>query len=246
MNLSSKVFLVAGVTGGLGSAVASLLSEYGATIIAIGRDKNRIESFLGGLSGQGHRCVECDFRDPASVPLAIRSIGVPLNGMAYLAGIDETQPLAVLSEESMEKIFRVNVFSAAMLLKSVALQGVIAKTGGSVVLVSSVMGIVGSPGRTVYSASKAAILGLVKSSSLECARRNVRVNAVLPGYITTPMTQNQQKVLSEQQIERIRSMHPLGLGKPEDVANAVFFLLSDYSSWITGTSIVVDGGYCAS
>jgi NAD(P)-dependent dehydrogenase (short-subunit alcohol dehydrogenase family) len=246
MLLSSKVILVAGVTGGLGHAVASVLSSNGATIIALGRERARMDSVLGSLCGEGHRSVECDFREPGRVPDAVRAIGIPLDGLAYLAGIDETLPLAVLSQESMEDIFKVNVFSAAMMCKSVSLQGVMAKSGGSVVIVSSVMGIVGSPGRAVYSASKAALIGLIKSASLECARRRVRVNAVLPGYIETPMTRNQQKALSDQQIDRIRAMHPLGIGMPVDVANTVLFLLSNYSSWITGTSIVVDGGYSAS
>ncbi len=107
------------------------------------------------------------------------------------------------------------------------------------------MSVVGSPARSAYAASKSALLGLTRSAALELGRKGIRVNVVLPGYIQTNMTMKQQAILTVNQLEEIKRMHPLGLGTPEDVASSVAFLLSDAARWITGSLLTVDGGYTA-
>jgi len=118
-------------------------------------------------------------------------------------------------------------------------------TGGSIIFISSVMGVVGENGKTMYSMTKGALISAVKSLSIELATRKIRINAISPGVVETPMSKNAIYSRNEESLDKIKSLHPLGLGQPEDVANACVFLLSDASKWITGTNMLVDGGYLA-
>jgi NAD(P)-dependent dehydrogenase (short-subunit alcohol dehydrogenase family) len=115
--------------------------------------------------------------------------------------------------------------------------------GASVIFFSSVMGILGQQGKIGYCSSKSAILGLTKSSALELAKRKIRVNAVLPGVVNTPITQKLFSQLEQINIDSIIAMHPLGIGEVEDIVPVVEFLLSDGSRWLTGQNIIIDGGY---
>ena len=115
--------------------------------------------------------------------------------------------------------------------------------GASLVAVSSVMGTVGQPAASVYSASKGALNLAVKSLALEFARQKIRVNSVAPGLVETSMAAEVKEKISGEDYQRIEELHPLGIGKTEDVASAIAFLLSDMSKWITGTTLIVDGGY---
>ena len=116
---------------------------------------------------------------------------------------------------------------------------------GSIVLMASVMGLVGAVGRSVYCSSKGAVVGLTKSLALELARDGLRVNCVAPAFVATSMFQEMKTQLGAEQIGAIESAHPLGIGEPRDVAHAIAFLLADTGRWITGTTLVVDGGYTA-
>jgi NAD(P)-dependent dehydrogenase (short-subunit alcohol dehydrogenase family) len=107
------------------------------------------------------------------------------------------------------------------------------------------MSVVGAAGLTAYASSKSALLGLARSAALELARYRIRVNAVLPGQFTSAMAESQRHRLTQEQASKIEQMQPLGIGRPEDVAPAVAFLLADTARWMTGSSIVVDGGYTA-
>ena len=136
-------------------------------------------------------------------------------------------------------------WSAAWLLAKGFRQAGVYATPGSVVFVSSVVGMVGQPGLSAYASSKGALLALTKSLAMELVSEGIRVNSVVPGYVQTEMAQNLEKILTADQVEAIRRMHPLGFGTAEDVAHAIAFLLAVTGRWITGTALVVDGGYTA-
>lgn len=139
---------------------------------------------------------------------------------------------------------RVNVVAASALAKGFRQRGVFVE-GGSIVLLSSVMGLVGQPGQSLYSATKGALVAMTRSLALELAREQIRVNCVAPAVVMTGMSEQLKQNVSPEQFAQITAMHPLGLGRGEDVASAVAFLLADTARWITGTTLVVDGGYTA-
>jgi NAD(P)-dependent dehydrogenase (short-subunit alcohol dehydrogenase family) len=113
------------------------------------------------------------------------------------------------------------------------------------VFISSIMALAGSPGAIAYSASKAALHGMARSMAMEFAPRNIRVNCVAPGFVRTPMYERTEQLWDDEQKKAVEANHPLGIGAPEDIANAVAFLCCDTGRWITGTVLVVDGGYLA-
>jgi NAD(P)-dependent dehydrogenase (short-subunit alcohol dehydrogenase family) len=147
--------------------------------------------------------------------------------------------------EKMDEFFHANVHSAINLTRIVTKQSRKSEEGASVVFISSVMGIVGENGKSLYSMTKGALIAGARSLAIELAPRNIRVNCISPGVVESPMSKGAIYSRNEESLNKIRGMHPLGLGRPEDVANASVFLLSDASRWITGTNLIVDGGYLA-
>ena len=242
---NDKHYLVTGVTSGIGKAVAEQLLLSGAFVFGIGRDVNKLK---------GEKCFSnnikftfcsldlemSDFLDEHVVDYVSRN--EKFSGLVHCAGREETIPIQVYSTQEMESLFRINVFSGMTLLRAFSKKK-ICKINSSLVFMSSVMGELGQPGKTGYCASKAAVLGMVKSAALEFAKRNIRVNAVSPGVVNTPMTLKLFSSISEDNVKKITNMHPLGIGEVEDVVPVILFLLSDEAKWITGQNLVIDGGY---
>ena len=235
--------LVTGCTSGIGEAVTLLLLKSGFRVYGLVRDNSRLKDEV--LLNCNFSYSICDITDShriSDVFDQFRKNSIVFTGAVFAAGIEESLPLKFYKEENLMRIFETNVFSQFYLLRELVKKGVMLNEG-SIVTISSVMSILGQPGKTGYCASKSAILGLVKAASLELAPRNIRVNAVSPGVVDTPMTAKLFKQITPENEARIRGMHPLGIGSVESVAGVVHYLLSPISKWTTGQNIIVDGGY---
>ncbi|MFB9274553.1 SDR family NAD(P)-dependent oxidoreductase [Cohnella cellulosilytica] len=245
--LENKTILITGASSGIGRATARIASLQGANVILVGRHKKSLLQTLDEMENRSrHGIEEFDLNEIDAIPDWLKSItknlGIQINGLAHFAGIHETVPLRVIQRKSMDAVMNVNLYSALALLKACTNKNVF-MSGGSIVLTSSVMGQVGQAGVVTYSASKGAVIATVKSSALELAKSKIRVNAVVPGMVHTNMFDDLVRNMPEDQFEKMQSYHPLGFGEPEDVAHSVIYLLSDAAKWVTGTALVVDGGY---
>lgn len=248
-HLTNKTILLTGASSGIGRQCAISCSQMGAKVILVGRRAEGLEETVAQLAaGTGYIVITVDLTDYDQVAVkvkeAIQSLG-KLDGVVHSAGISTTLPLRMVKPEKLEHYFRTNVTTAIELTRLVTKPAMMAETGMSVIFMSSVMGIVGEVGKSIYSISKGALIAGTRSLALELARKQVRVNCVSPGVVESPMSDQAVYNQDEASRERIRNLHPLGLGRVEDVANACIFLLSDASRWITGTNLVVDGGYTA-
>jgi 3-oxoacyl-[acyl-carrier protein] reductase len=224
-----------------------LLSELGAKLIVVGRNEKTLKKTVDLLMGDNHVIKVFDLVDVDSIPSMMKecakAVG-PFNGVVHSAGIHLTKPLRTISYLDIKSVMDVNIAAMFGLAKGYR-QNNVYSSPSSFVVISSVMGMVGQPAVSVYSASKGAIVSAVKSIALELARQNIRVNCVAPGQVQTEMADEFKKKITEEDFERVRAMHPLGLGTTRDVANCIAFLLADTSRWITGSTVVVDGGYTA-
>ena len=248
--LENKTILVTGASSGLGRAIAIEIARFGGNPILCGRNQERLEAVATKIESEFSirpKTESFDLENLDEIPnwMKIKSPewGI-LNGVVHSAGLHEARPIRTLSSESMDRIYRVNVIAAGMLLRGFRQKGV--SDGGSVVLLSSAAGIKGEAVIASYSASKGALIALARSSAVELAKERIRVNCLAPSVVRTEMTADLESNLSEDQFATIIAKHPLGLGTPEDVAYSAIFLLSDAARWITGTTLVVDGGYTAS
>lgn len=248
-SLKDKKIIITGASSGLGRACAILFSQLGAIIVLMGRDENRlIETRNHMLNPENHLIISLDLKKLDAIEAHINeasSILGTFDGFVHCTGISTTLPLRLINEDKLNSFFQTNVYSAIQICKILSKPKYMNINGGSFVLISSVMGHVGEVGKTIYSLTKGALLAGAKSMALELAPKKIRVNCVSPGVIITPMTSAQPYNESEESLNLIKSYHPLGLGEPNDVANACAYLISDASKWVTGTNLMVDGGYTA-
>ncbi|TDV48325.1 NAD(P)-dependent dehydrogenase (short-subunit alcohol dehydrogenase family) [Pseudomonas graminis] len=246
-SLEGMSILVTGASSGIGREVAVWLSRQGARIVAVARDTQRLEETLGQLHGQGHSIEVFDFlggTDASAWMKALARNSSPFDGLVHAAGVQLPLPIRAMGLDHWETIFAINVTSGFSLIKAFRQKGV-CRNPSSIVLLSSVMAQVAQPALMGYCASKGAVESMVRAAALELAREGIRVNAVAPGVVRTEMAQRLEGLVGEDSMATIERQHPLGLGEPRDVAYAVNYLLSPAARWVTGTSLVVDGGYLA-
>ncbi len=236
--LKGRRYMITGVTGGAGRATANLVADCGGTVTCIGRDPERTEKVKRELSGGGHDVGIIDFSNGGgSFPIG------KWDGVFHAAGEELILATGQLREESIVSVFDPSVRAAFELTKLIGKRDSILKDGGTFILMSSVAAVCGSPGMTVYAASKGAIEALVRSAAIEWATRRIRVNAIRAGGFQSPMNDRIAARATPDSFADYVGRHPLGLGKAQDVANMAVYIMSDAGKWITGTSIVTDGGY---
>jgi len=247
-DLDHKNIIVTGTSSGIGKQCAITFSQLGANVILIARNKERLKKTYNKLDKGNHLIVSQDITEynklEEIVNTAVDKVG-KISGFVHSAGIEMTLPLKSMQPSYYEKMFSVNVIAGFELARIISKKKYINKEGASFVFISSVMGMLGQAGKVGYCSSKGALISGAKAMALELAKKNIRVNYILPGVVETEMSNEMFQSLPNESKKEIINMHPLGLGKPEDIANACAFLLSDASSWITGTNLIVDGGYSA-
>ena len=204
----------------------------------LARNEERLNETLESMDGSGHSVLVCDLTDEEQLKEAV-SQTEPLDGIVFSAGINEFVPVKYVKQEKIDKLFQTNYFSQLILLQMLLKKKLVNK-GASIVFISSVSSEMGIPGTLLYASSKGAINSAVRVLASELSPRNIRVNAILPGIVRTEMLSGTN--VSEEQFTEQEEQYPLGLGTPEDVGYAVIYHLSDASRWLTGQSMVLDGG----
>ena len=234
-SLEGKTALVTGASKGIGKAIATELAAAGAAVVVGYRSgKDEAEALAGELGG---RAVQADVSDAAEAKRLIEEAG-DLDVLVNNAGLTRDGLLARMSDDDWQTVIDTNLASVFYTCRAVT-RPMMKKRAGSIVNISSVVGVHGNWGQTNYAASKAGIIGFTKSLARELGSRNIRANVVAPGYVKTQLTD----VLPEDATGAMLENTPLGrLGDPEDVAGAVRFLCSDAASFITGEVLLVDGG----
>ena len=247
--LEGKTLIVTGASSGIGRQCAISCAKMGASVAVFGRDPKRLNDTLRSMDEPGkHMICAIDLLEYDQVGDIIREIVSQkgrIDGLINCAGISTTLPLNSVSTQKMEHFMQTNVIASVNITRHTVKSANFSQEGGSVIFISSVMGVAGENGKTLYSMTKGALVAAVKSMAIELAPRKIRVNAISPGVVESPMSRSAVYSSDEESLNRIKSLHPLGMGRVEDVANGCIFLLSDASAWITGTNLIVDGGYLA-
>jgi len=248
LDLSGKVVLVTGASSGIGRASAVLLARLGARVVLSGRRADALEETRQAMpDAPAHPIEPFDLSELDGISGWLHGVrqraGAPLDGLLHSAGVATLAPLRTASRKSVDAMMLPNVYAALMLLKGMSAKGV-ASAPASVVLLSSVASVFGSPGLVAYAASKGALNSLVRSAAKELAPKGIRVNAIAPGYVRTPMY-DQAKAGNPGNFEQLEAQHLLGLPSPDDVGTMAAYLMCDASRVVTGTTLVIDGGYSA-
>lgn len=239
-NLTDKRIMISGAGSGIGRATAQLCDFLGASVILLDINKEGLDETLETLSNPHHISITIDLTDSAAIGEMLNvNIVNPIDGFVHCAGISSRKPLNTLKKEGFSKVMDVNFYSFVDLVKGLSKRGRMVH-GGKIVVMSSISSIRGFKAKTEYCVSKAAVDAFVRCMALELAPRKICINSVMASEVLTPMaTKAKELNLNDKDFET-----PLGPSKPEEVAATIAFLLSDATSTITGTSILIDGGAC--
>jgi len=247
MKLKDKATIITGAASGIGRAAAHIFAEEGASVLIVDVRKEAGKRVAESIRKKGLHAefFLADVTDISHVEKmileAVRLFG-KLDILYNNAGVDLVGNLLEISEEDWERAFAINLKGTFLSCKFSVQQMILQKTGGVIINTGSVASIVATPNRAAYDAAKAGVLQLTKSIALDFANQGIRANCLVPGIIATPMTQVRGIVKNPPKVES--SIQPMGrMGTPEEVAKAALFLASDDSSFVTGTALVVDGGY---
>ncbi len=239
-SLEGKTILVTGASSGIGRAAAIECSRMGGHLVVTGRNQDRLNETLSCLEGNNHEMRICDLNDSDSIIELVEGLPV-IQGLVNNAGFTQLQPLKFIDEEVFKRLLQVDTIAPIILLKNLIKKKKIS-SGGSIVFTSSLAGIARvSPGNSMYASCKGAVSAFVRGAARELADKNIRVNAVCPAMVETEILSS--STISQEQLEKDKLRYPLKrYGKPEEIAWAMIYLLSDASSWVTGTNMVLDGG----
>lgn len=239
-SLEGKTILVTGASSGIGKGIAIACSRMGANLIITARNEERLFKTLNSLDGKGHRTIVTDLSTEIGVKTLIGELA-KLDGLVLAAGFVEMWPVLFATRDRIEKIFATNLYSPIEIIRSIVKKKLF-NPGFSIVAIDSIAGTFDiSPANSIYGSGKAALASFLKYVALEMASKKIRVNTISPGLILTPMHTN--GTVEEEKLEEIVSKVPLGRwGIPEDISYAAVYLLSEASSYITGSDIKIDGG----
>lgn len=239
-SLEGKTILVTGASSGIGRQVAIECSRIGAEVVLSARNEERLRETLSAMTGTNHAVVTADLLKQKDLEVLCDTVP-QLNGIVLCSGIGLTLPMQFATKEKFDNVFNTNFFSPFELLRLLYKKKKIQKNGSVVALASLGGTQIFSGGNGVYGASKAALASAMMFCAKEFATRKVRVNCICPGMVDTPLIH--RGTVTEEQLIENEKQYPLGrYGKPEDIAYAAVYLLSDAASWITGQQLVLDGG----
>jgi NAD(P)-dependent dehydrogenase (short-subunit alcohol dehydrogenase family) len=237
-SLEGKTILVTGASSGIGKATAIECSKMGANVFLSARNRERLEQTLSEMAPGNHSIIAADMTNLEDVQKLAEEVTV-LDGIALIAGINDKMIIKKIDDEYVSKILSTNFSGPAMLVKSLLKGKKIAKQA-SIVFMSSVSAFYPSVSNAMYAASKAAVNQFAKVLALEVLPLKARVNCIQPAFVETEMIHK----YSEEMLSQIRNNYPLGrFARPEEIAYAVIYYMSDASQLVTGTSLVIDGGY---
>jgi NAD(P)-dependent dehydrogenase (short-subunit alcohol dehydrogenase family) len=248
MDLHNKLFLITGASADsdIGLAICKQLDKAGAKLILVGRREALLQETQAKLHNEHYIApFDLSYLDDILpwVTSLVKDYG-PLDGLVHSASFQGYSPLRTITPTHIDHYFSINC-SAALMLSAALAKVKHHNPHASMVFVGSIAGFRGVKARTLYAASKAALFSITQSLALELADKTIRVNYVAPGVVSGAKAEQQFAMIGEAQTQALKKDHPLGLSEPSDVANSIHFLLSDMSTHITGTHILVDGGYLA-
>jgi len=240
-SLENKTILVTGASSGIGKSIALESAKMGASVIITGRNEERLNQTFELLEGNNHQKIVCDLQSEEN----IRELSTQLpelNGIVHAAGIGKTLPFQFVSSKELDKIFDVNFFAPTLLSQMIVKTKKIAKDA-SIVFISSIDGpVTAHIGNSMYTASKGAITAMAKNMAVDLAQKKIRVNCISPGMVETPLIHAGD--ITQEQLDLDMKLYPLKrYGKPEEIAYAAVYFLSDASAWTTGANLIIDGGF---
>jgi len=240
-SLEGKTILVTGASSGIGRAIAIECSKMGASVIITARNEERLNETLSQMEGKAHTIIMADLSNENERKQLVDKL-TEINGLVNCAGIGKILPFHFVTTEVLTNCMNVN-FTAPVIMSAELIKRKKIVKNASIVFISSISGVlIAGIGNSVYSASKGAINGIAKNMALDLAVKGIRVNCVNPGVIETHIFDD--GTITTEQLEEDKKRYPLKRhGKPEEVAYSVIYLLSDASSWVTGSNLVIDGGF---